>query len=188
PARDGTGAGPGGIAPDGGPQAAALALLAGRALGQDRRRAARGDGDPGRGSLLSRAAAALLPLLVLLPSSAGARPSPTLQAGAAAAGHAYAAVIVSASHTHSGPGAYIDSEVFGALATDRFDAGVRRAVLDGILAAVERAERDKAPALVGAGTTAAPALTESRLDRPLDPEVALLKLVQIGRASCRERV
>ena len=53
-------------------------------------------------------------------------------------------------------------------------------MLDGILAAVERAERDKAPALVGAGTTTAPALTESRLDRPLDPELALLKLVRPG--------
>ena len=213
---------------------------------------------------MSRAAVALLPLLVLLPSSAGARPTPTLRAGAAVAelalpagvpvagygsparrllvpdlfdrhphafwlrpstgvrdpimaralvldtaaerllwvavdlvavdpalvgevraraaavGRAYSTVIVSASHTHSGPGAYIDSEVFGALATDRFDAGVRRAVLDGIMAAVERAERDTAPALVGAGTTTAPALTESRLDRPLDPELALLKLVRPG--------
>jgi neutral ceramidase len=213
---------------------------------------------------LSRAAVALLSLLVLLPSSAGARPAPTVRAGAAVAelplpagvpvagyggparrllvpdlfgryphafwlrpstgvrdpimaralvldtaaerllwvavdlvavdpalvgevraraaavGRAYTAVIVSASHTHSGPGAYIDSEVFGALATDRYDAEVRRAVLDGILAAVEGAERDTAPALVGAGTTTAPALTESRLDRPLDPELALLKLVRPG--------
>ena len=149
---------------------------------------------------MSRAAVALLPVLVLLPSSAGARSSPTLRAGAAVAelalpagvpvagygsparrllvpdlldrhphafwlrpstgvrdpimaralvldtaaerllwvavdlvaadpalvgevraraaavGLAYSTVIVSASHTHSGPGAYIDSEVFGALA------------------------------------------------------------------------
>jgi neutral/alkaline ceramidase-like enzyme len=99
---------------------------------------------------------------------------------AAAAGHAYSAVIVSASHTHSGPGAYVDSRLFGLLATDRFDPVVRRAVLDGILDAVVGAERDTAPALVGAGTTAAPGLTESRLERPLDPEITFLKLVRPG--------
>jgi neutral/alkaline ceramidase-like enzyme len=103
-----------------------------------------------------------------------------VRARTAAAGHAYSAVIVSASHTHSGPGAYVDSRVFGLLATDRFDVVVRQAVLDGILAAVVRAERNTAPALVGAGTTAAPGLTESRLDRPLDPEIAFLKLVRPG--------
>jgi len=103
-----------------------------------------------------------------------------VRTGAAAAGRTYSDVIVSASHTHSGPGAYVDSEVFGALATDRFDAAVRRAVLDGILTAVERAERDSAPALVGAGTAMAPPVTESRLDRPLDREIAVLKLVRPG--------
>ncbi len=101
-----------------------------------------------------------------------------VRARAAANGFAYSAVILSASHTHSGPGAFVDSTLFGVVATDRFDPGVRRVLLDGIEAAVRHAERGKSAVHVGAGSQTAPALTQSRLDLPLDPEIALVKFIR----------
>lgn len=95
----------------------------------------------------------------------------------AARGFRYSAVILSASHTHSGPGAFVDSRLFGLVAADRFDPAVRAALLAGLAAAAERAERGRGPAAVGAGRSSAPGLTASRLDGPLDPEIAILKFV-----------
>lgn len=98
-------------------------------------------------------------------------------ARAAAAGFRYSATVVSASHTHSGPGAFIDSTLFSILTADRFDARVRRALIEGVSDAVRRAEHAKRRARVGSGTAMAPTLTESRLELPLDPEIAVLKFV-----------
>jgi neutral ceramidase len=95
-----------------------------------------------------------------------------------ATGYAYSAVIVSASHTHSGPGAFVDSALFGFLVMDRFDASVQQAVLDGIVQAAIGAERGKEPAWMGTSRASAPPMTRSRLDRPLDSEIALVKLVR----------
>jgi hypothetical protein len=101
-----------------------------------------------------------------------------LEALAARLGFRYSAVIVSASHTHSGPGAFIPSELFGMFATDRLDAEVRASLLAAVTSAVREAEGRKARARFGAGTTTAPPVTVSRLDRPLDPEIAILKFVR----------
>jgi len=101
-----------------------------------------------------------------------------LTARLAASGLTYSAVIVSPSHTHSGPGAFVDSELFGLLALDRLDGTVRESVLGGIVEAAMRAERAKALALVGVGTEPAPAITRSRLGRALDPEIVLFKFVR----------
>ena len=85
-------------------------------------------------------------------------------------------VIVSASHTHSGPGAFIDSTVMGWLALDRLDTAVRDALLDGVVEAVRRAEGARVRALVGAVNVTAPAITRSRLGRELDHDIVVLKL------------
>jgi len=103
-------------------------------------------------------------------------------ARAAAEGFTYSAVIVSASHTHSGPGAFIDSSLFAFLATDRLDGAVRRGVLDGIVAAVRSAEGARSRARAGAAVGTATGLTRSRLDLPLDPRIALLKFVTLSGA------
>jgi hypothetical protein len=101
----------------------------------------------------------------------------------AALGGRPATVILSASHTHSGPGAFLDSEVMGWLAVDRLEPAVRAAVTDAIVAAVVRADAARAPARLGIAAATAPPVTVSRLERPLDPEVVVLRVTGAdGRA------
>jgi hypothetical protein len=85
-------------------------------------------------------------------------------------------VIVSASHTHSGPGAYLASGLFGLAALDREDSDVREAVLDAIVEATRRAGAGARDARVAAATVDAPAMTTSRLGRAIDPALVVLKL------------
>ena len=68
-----------------------------------------------------------------------------LEARLARAGVPRATLVVSASHTHSGPGAFMDSAVMGFVAVDRLDPEVR----DGLSAhdrALSRRGGDRAPA------------------------------------------
>ncbi|MBI4638909.1 MAG: neutral/alkaline non-lysosomal ceramidase N-terminal domain-containing protein [Candidatus Rokubacteria bacterium] len=94
-----------------------------------------------------------------------------------AAGLPRSTLIISASHTHSGPGAFIDSALVGLVAADRADAPVRDALIGSIVDAVRRAERARGPARVSALSVNAPAVTVSRLGQPLDPEITILKFV-----------
>ena len=94
----------------------------------------------------------------------------------AAAGTLPTTVIVSASHTHSGPGAFVDSTVLGWLALDRFDDGVRDALVTAVVAAVRQADTARQPARIGAASVTAPPVSASRLDAPLDPEMLVLKV------------
>jgi hypothetical protein len=94
----------------------------------------------------------------------------------AAAGVAPALLVVSASHTHSGPGAYVDSLVLGWLALDRLDGAVRAALLDAAVAAVREADAARRPARLGAAERAVPDLVRSRLDQPLDPGLVVLRV------------
>ena len=90
------------------------------------------------------------------------------------------ALVVSASHTHSGPGAYIDSRLMGLVAVDRLDPAVRDAIVASAVSAIQQADRARVPALAGATKVAAPAVTASRLGQPLDPEIVVLKLTTLG--------
>ena len=92
-------------------------------------------------------------------------------------GHRLSALIVSASHTHSGPGAFTRSELFAFLATDRLSPEVRGRNLEAIESAARQAESRRAPARVGAGRVEVSGVTRSRLRAPLDPEMGLLKVV-----------
>ena len=103
-----------------------------------------------------------------------------VQEALARAGVPAAALVVSASHTHSGPGAFMDSRVAGFVAVDRFDPAVRDALVASAVAAIRQADRARAPALAAATSVSAPALTVSRLGRPLDPEIVVLKLTTLG--------
>ncbi|HXG16672.1 MAG TPA: neutral/alkaline non-lysosomal ceramidase N-terminal domain-containing protein [Calidithermus sp.] len=94
------------------------------------------------------------------------------------AGLAPGRLLVSASHTHSGPGAFLDAGLlFGLLAVDRLDAEVHQAVVDALVEAVRQAERHKRPARLGSGTVAGPALTVGRLDDPVDRSLTVLKVL-----------
>ena len=86
------------------------------------------------------------------------------------------ALIVSASHTHSGPGAFMASGLMGFVAVDRLDPAVRDALVDAAASAVQQADRARGPALAGAASVTAAGLTASRVGKPLDSEIVVLKL------------
>jgi neutral ceramidase len=85
-------------------------------------------------------------------------------------------LIVSASHTHSGPGAFMDSGLMGFVAVDRLDPAVREALVESAASAVQQADRARGPALAGAASVTAAGLTTSRVGKPLDSEIVVLKL------------
>jgi hypothetical protein len=85
-------------------------------------------------------------------------------------------MVLSASHTHSGPGAYSESAFFGFLALDRFVPEVRDRILDGMEAAAREAERRREPARASTGLATVPGIGRSRLGQPLDPELGVLKI------------
>ena len=89
-----------------------------------------------------------------------------------------ATLILSASHTHSGPGAYLDSMVMGALAVDRDDPAVRGALVDGVLEVIRRAAAARASARVGVLRLTAPPLTRGRLGQAPDDELVVMKFVR----------
>lgn len=93
-----------------------------------------------------------------------------------AAGVRPAALLLSASHTHSGPGAYVDSAALGWLALDRLDPAVREALLEAIVAAVRQAEANRRPARLATSSVTAPGLVRSRLRQPLDHELLVVKV------------
>ena len=80
----------------------------------------------------------------------------------------YAALVVAASHTHSGPGAYAKSDLFGLLALDRESPRVRGRIYSAMEEAARTAERRKRPATVGTGWSEVPGLTDSRVRGRLD--------------------
>jgi neutral ceramidase len=92
-------------------------------------------------------------------------------------GLSYSAVIASASHTHSGPGAYADSALFGFLAVDRPSPAVRGAILDGLEGAARQADARKVKARVASGRTEVGGIAESRVQEALDPELGVLTVM-----------
>jgi neutral/alkaline ceramidase-like enzyme len=101
-----------------------------------------------------------------------------LQERLAATSFPPATLIVSASHTHSGPGAFMDSALAGLIAVDRMDSTVRSALIEGAAAAIRRADGARVPALIAATRVTAPAVTSSRIREPLDPEIVVLKVTR----------
>jgi len=93
-----------------------------------------------------------------------------------------ATLLVSASHTHSGPGAFMDAGVMGLIAVDRFDPAVREALVTSAVAAIQEADRARAPALAASASVSAPGVTVSRLGEALDPEIVVLKLTTVDGA------
>jgi hypothetical protein len=93
------------------------------------------------------------------------------------------ALLVSASHTHSGPGAYARSELFALAAIDRPSPAVREAVLAGLVRAARDAEAAKGPATVALGHAEVGGIATSRLGAPLDGELGALRVARPdGRA------
>ena len=93
-------------------------------------------------------------------------------------GQTYSALIVSASHTHSGPGAYAESALFGFVAIDRLSPPIRTKILDGLEEAAWRAEGAKMKAQIAVGSVSVTGITESRVHEALDPELAVVKVTR----------
>ena len=85
-------------------------------------------------------------------------------------------LLVSASHTHSGPGAFLESRLMGIVAADRLDPEVREAMLAAVADSVRRAAERLAPAQVATGVVNAPVVVKSRLAQPLDVELVVMKV------------
>lgn len=92
------------------------------------------------------------------------------------------AVILSASHTHSGPGAFMESGFLGFVSVERFDHDVREALVDGLVQAARRAEATKVVAHVASASVTAPDVTISRLGQPVDRELSVMKFVSASGA------
>lgn len=95
-----------------------------------------------------------------------------------ARGRRYDVVILSASHTHSGPGAFSRSRLFGFVALDRLVPEIRELILEALTRAAVHADTARAPARVGTGRGEVTGVTRSRVGLPLDPEVGVLKVVR----------
>jgi neutral ceramidase len=91
-------------------------------------------------------------------------------------------VILSASHTHSGPGAFLESGLMGFVATDRPDPDVRDALVHALVDVARRAEAKAVPARIGAVTVEAPAVVVGRLGEPPDPAMVVMKVASADGA------
>jgi neutral ceramidase len=98
----------------------------------------------------------------------------TMAAVAARLGAGVGTLLVSASHTHSGPGGYVDSMLAGMLMMDRFDPAVREAIVAAAVGAVRAAESARAPAQIAFARLEGPRIIRSRLGKPLDHELGVL--------------
>lgn len=85
-------------------------------------------------------------------------------------------VIVSASHTHSGPGGFGDSEIMGFVALDRPDATVRDAIVRALVDAARAADARRIPARIGLAAQPGPDVTRGRLASPVDRELVVVKI------------
>ncbi len=99
-----------------------------------------------------------------------------------AGGHDPGTLLVSATHTHSGPGAFVDTFVMGMVALDRFDGEVREAVVAAAVAAVDEARARRRPARLAAGRTSVVGAVRSRLRLPIDDEMLVLRVTDADGA------
>lgn len=88
------------------------------------------------------------------------------------------ALVVAATHTHSGPGGYVRDRVAEAVSMGWYREESFRAVRGAATAALRRAERALAPAALGAATATAPGLASNRRrpGGPTDTRVPVLRV------------
>src|SRR5262249_40375186 len=123
---------------------------------------------------------ALVSLDVIVPSSTMRR---ELAGRLASLGFDESSIILAATHTHSGPGAYIENTVLELSAVDRFVPEVLQHMTD----AVERSIRDAVsrlvPARIGIGTLSISGVTANR--RRKEPIESILTMMRIDHLDGR---
>ena len=86
------------------------------------------------------------------------------------------ALILTATHTHSGPGGYIPGRVPARLTSGSFNPATLRSLVTAALRAVELALRDLAPARVGSGVAEIPLARNRRTrDGPRETDLPILR-------------
>ncbi len=101
-----------------------------------------------------------------------------LEASAKSLGIPKQNLIVSASHTHSGPGAVSEQKIWELIAADCLDAFTYTKMLNGIKSALIQAASNLSPAKIGLATTTEKRVSKNRMDKPgkFDPELGLIKV------------
>jgi len=87
-------------------------------------------------------------------------------------------LIVAATHTHSGPGAYVESRIAEAVLMGWYDPAVLHALTAAAGTALEYATRALAPAALGVAIASSPSLAENRRhpEGPTDPSIPVLRV------------
>lgn len=89
-------------------------------------------------------------------------------------------LVLTATHTHAGPGGFVDDLVFERLATGPFDPAVREAVVQAAVAAIRGAAAALAPARLATVGSAADDLARSRSGGLEDAPLTVVRLVRAG--------
>lgn len=86
-------------------------------------------------------------------------------------------IFISASHTHSGPGAFADNRFWAVVALDRYHQEIFEHIGNKMLEATEQAQRQLAPAILGSTEVRIDDVTENRRGSEfLDPVATLLRV------------
>lgn len=88
----------------------------------------------------------------------------------------FSEILISATHTHSGPGALSKSFLWQVMAMDKFHRQIYEQFLEGIVASVEDAHRNMEPATLHTTKFEVPEIHRNRRDRPghMDSEARIL--------------
>jgi hypothetical protein len=103
-----------------------------------------------------------------------------LELAAASLGIPREHLIVSATHTHSGPAAVSEQKIWQLIAMDCFHQGTYAQVLGQVVQALKSADAALRPAMIGIGRTTEARVSQNRSGRPgiFDTELGLVKLVE----------
>jgi hypothetical protein len=87
-------------------------------------------------------------------------------------------LIVAATHTHSGPGGYVESQIAQAALMGWYDAAMVEALTSAAVTSLEYATRALAPAALGVAIASSPRLAENRRHPggPIDPSIPVLRV------------
>jgi hypothetical protein len=95
-------------------------------------------------------------------------------------------LVVAATHTHAGPGGYVEGAVFERIATGPFDPAVREAVVRAIVDAIRSAAASLAPARLTSVRSAADDLARSRSGGLEDAPLTVVRLARADGAPLAE--
>jgi len=93
-------------------------------------------------------------------------------------------LVLSATHTHGGPGAVSKQKMWELIAADCYHDKTYKTMLAGVIKALKAAHANLKPAKIGFGSAQEKGVTKNRMDLPgvIDPELGLIKVVDATTA------